>query len=104
MTTTEERQAIIREANLVAATIHGGINMYKKTCWQCNKQFITNESFISLCSDDCLADYLYDRGLNWVPEADPADRWEIDPAGIVNSDTIRVLKVWAKKVLAMKLD
>src|SRR6476660_224375 len=104
MTTTEQHRARVREANLVAATIHGGVNVYKKNCWQCKKQFLTNEIFVNLCSDDCLSDYLYDRGLDWVPEEDPADRWQIDPAGIVNSDTIRVLQQWARKVLAMKLD
>jgi len=100
--TNEEKEAARREAMLVAATIHGGVSVYKRVCWQCKEPFITNNHLYTLCSDWCLSDYLYDRGVNWDPEAEPGERWpEVEPDAIITSDTLRVLQVWARKILKL---
>jgi hypothetical protein len=102
VTTLEEHQAIVREANLVAHTIHGGVSVSAKKCWQCRKDFITNDPNIMLCSDLCLSEYLLDRGIEWDPEATPEERWASNPAAIINSDTLLVLEAWAKKILTLR--
>jgi len=104
--TTEQHEASRREAQLVAATIHGGgVSLFRKTCWQCGDIFATPNKDFNLCSDWCLSDYLYDRGINWDPEADPEDRWPNGQSdAILGTDTIRVLQAWARKILKLKLD
>jgi hypothetical protein len=58
---------------------------------------------MNLCSDWCLSDYLYDRGVSWNPEAEPENRWpEGDPEAVISSDTMLVLQVWARKILKLK--
>jgi hypothetical protein len=100
--TNEQVEASRREAQLVAHTIHGGIVVYTKTCWQCGTRFTTNSSYYNLCSDWCLSDYLYDRGINWDPEAEVDKRWPGGEAdAIISSDTMLVLKVWARKILKL---
>lgn len=100
--TEEENDASRREAQLVAATIHGGVSVYKRICWQCKKPFVTNSSYYGLCSDWCISDYLYDRGLNWNPEETPEERWpEEEPDAIITSDTLLVLQTWARKILKL---
>jgi len=100
--TPEMNEASRREAQLVAATIHGGITVSRKVCWQCKETFVTNNPLYNLCSDWCLSDYLYDRGINWDPEAEVADRWHGDPPdAIISSDTLLVLKVWARKIMKL---
>lgn len=100
--TNEQREASRREAQLVAATIHGGVSVYKKVCWQCKSTFVTNNELYNLCSDWCLSDYLYDRGVSWDPEAEPEERWpDVEPDAIITSDALRVLQVWARKILKL---
>jgi hypothetical protein len=100
--TNEQHEAARREAQLVAHTLHGGVKVITKTCWQCGTIFYTNNEYFNLCSDWCLSDYLYDRGVNWDPEAEPEDRW---PSGesdaIITSDVMLVLQVWARKILKL---
>lgn len=97
--TQEEREAIRREAQLVAHTLRGGIVVYEHKCWNCQEQFMSNADYAHLCSDRCLAQFLESYDIIWLPEADPEKRWDIVPPALISPSTLRRLRTWAGKLI-----
>jgi hypothetical protein len=72
-----EERMMEAQATLNYFLYRGKKTFYKMTCLQCKQSFRYDYHYlgIKLCSIECMAQALEDRGLKWTPDKPLTERW-----------------------------